>query len=123
MKRKKPNGEEYTHCEAYVPERDDPTISRFCRHAAAEGDRLCLYHARMRDRVNNGRYIISISKKHVRPILNKYGGLTYPKYVIGKIFMTREDAELWARLNGSLIWRLPDVKSYCIEHIFQASKA
>lgn len=95
-------------CEACVPDPSDPHTTRRCKRAAAPGDRLCKTHILARQRVNTARYVITLSVKAWR-----FGKV----HLIGKLFHSYEDAEMWARLNSSLIFARPGVKSYCIQNI------
>jgi hypothetical protein len=52
--------------------------------------------------------VITLSKRFWR-----YGKV----HLIGKLFHSYEDAQLWASLNSSLIFSNPDVKSYCIQNV------
>lgn len=110
-KRTAPDGREYDQCEAQVYTDKFENETHLCKRAAAKGDRLCSYHAGLRKRVNAPRYVITISRK------GDYIAETgrYRKTIVGKIFNSREDADLWAKLNSTLIFALPQIKSYCIE--------
>lgn len=113
--RTSPDGKKYRQCEALVEDPDGSGDSRLCRLAAAKGDRLCTTHQKYRHHINRERWIITLSKKGVMPFKDKRNQWRYPTFVIGKVFNSYEDASLYTRLNSTLIFAIPRVKSYCIE--------
>jgi len=115
--RKNRLGRKYRQCEAQVDDENFSGETRLCRREAVKGDRLCGNHKRDRLRVNRRepkRFIITVNKKGVQPSIRR-GRVLWPRFVIGKIFNSYEDADLYSRLNSTLIFAIPNVKSYCIE--------
>lgn len=111
-----PDGREYVQCCATVPVKGSRGDYRQCRRAAEKGDRLCGTHAAQRKRINAPRYVVTFSVRGAQPNVSARGFRRWPKFVIGRVFNSREDADLWCRLNASLIFAVrPDAKSYCVE--------
>lgn len=106
-----PDGREYRQCEAQVYTDEFKNETRLCKRAAAKGDRLCGNHASLRKYVNADRYVITISRKG--DYIRETG--RYRKTIVGKVFNSHADANLWIKLNATQIFALPHVKSYCIE--------
>lgn len=117
--REAPDGRIYRCCEAQVEDPQTPGETRLCRRAAAQGDRLCATHAAKRRLINRDAptWGIFISKRNGHTWRDAGGNLRWRRYMIGKIFHSQEDARLWCDLNSTLIFAIPDCKSYCIERI------
>jgi hypothetical protein len=108
-------GDEYRCCEANVYTDRYKQESRSCNAAALKGTRLCGTHERMRNQIENAHiWCIQLSKKGDKFTLDKNGMRKWPKYYIAKRFHSLEQAQLWANLNGNLIFNIPRVKSFCI---------
>lgn len=114
-RRKGPKGKEYKHCCAFVKDPEEFGSSRMCHRAAPEDDDLCSYHAGLRKYINTNRYVITISCKG--------DSFPYKKRILGKVFYSREDAELWISLNGHHLMKLPRLKSWCIEPAYQVERS
>ena len=100
-------------CEAQVYDEGNYDESRLCRRPAPQGDRLCSCHRKKRSGVNayEKRFVITINKKPSS--IDERGN--YKVTAIGMIFETLEDAQLWADLNSTLIFRIPRIVSYSLE--------